>query len=605
MTVKKIILLVTFSLAFTLELFPAYLSFEPVELIQPNGTILNIYASGDEFYNWLHDSEGYTIIQDSKTGYYCYAILEGSSITASKYIVGASTPAITGFQKWLTIPESEIIRKRFEFYSNSPQDIGDAPKTGVINNLVVYIRFASENEFTDSLAYYDRLFNLSVPGTNSMKNYFKEVSYNQLSIGTSFYPTTANAFVASYQDTSVRAYFKPYNETSNPLGYTSANKTEREHSLLNRACQYVANMVPDTLNLDGDEDGRIDNVCFIVYGSSTAWADLLWPHMWSLYSQNVYIRGKRVYTYNFQIQNSLKSSGVGVLCHEMFHSLGAPDLYHYTSNGISPMSRWDVMDANQNPPQHMCTHMKMKYGTWISSIPTITSPGTYTLKYALSPTNNAFKIITPFSSIEYFVVEFRRKLSVFENSIPGDGLIIMRINSTRNGNANGPPDEVYAYRPNGTLTTNGSPLQAHYCLEVGRTAINNTTNPSPFLLDGAQGGLNIYNVGSYQDSIISFTIGTLTGINNNVVPIKTSLSQNYPNPFNPATEIGYSISKSGHVSLIVYDILGKEVSVLVNEMQNPGNYKVRYDASALTSGIYFYKIHSEGFSDIKRMMLIK
>ena len=55
----------------------------------------------------------------------------------------------------------------------------------------------------------------------------------------------------------------------------------------------------------------------------------------------------------------------------------------------------------------------------------------------------------------------------------------------------------------------------------------------------------------------------------------------------------------------MYDILGKEVSVLVNEMQNPGNYKVRYDASALTSGIYFYKIHSEGFSDIKRMMLIK
>ncbi len=412
-----------------------------------------------------------------------------------------------------------------------------------------------------------------------MRNYFKEVSYNTLNIGTTFYPTTPNVFVASYQDTAVRGYFKPYNETTNPIGYTSGNKTEREHSLLNRACQFVATMVPDTLNLDGDHDGRIDNVCFIVYGSSTAWADLLWPHMWSLYSQTVMIRGKRVYTYNFQLQNSLKSSGVGVLCHEMFHSLGSPDLYHYTSNGISPMSRWDVMDANQNPPQHMCAHMKMKYGTWISSIPTITAPGTYTMKYLLSPTNNAYKIPTTYSAIEYFVVEFRRKLSTFENSVPGDGMLVIRINSSRNGNANGPPDEVYAYRPNGTLTANGSPTLAHFCQEVGRTAINSGTNPSPFLMDGTQGGLNIYNIGSYQDSIISFTLGTLTSASGNAVPVSTSLSQNYPNPFNPSTEIKYNVAKSGFVSLKVFDILGREVSVLVNEMQTAGEYKVRYDAS--------------------------
>jgi M6 family metalloprotease-like protein len=603
---KKISLFAIILCLLTLNSFAAYLTFEPVTVNQPNNVILNIYASGDEFYNWLHDKDGYTIIQDEYTGYYCYAVPEGNKLIASKYIVGVSSPFIAGIQKWLTIPETEIYKKRQEFYNKSPKDMGDAPKTGNINNLVVYIRFAGENEFTDSAAFYNRLFNYSATSNgNSMKNYFKEVSYNKLNINTTFYPTTSNVFVASYQDTAIRAYFKPYNATTNPLGYTTSNKTEREHSLLNRACQYVANMVPDTLNLDGDNDGKIDNVCFIVYGSNTAWADLLWPHMWSLYSQTVMIRGKRVYTYNFQLQNSLKSSGVGVLCHEMFHSLGAPDLYHYTSNGISPMSRWDVMDANQNPPQHMCAHMKMKYGTWISSIPTISAPGTYTMKYLLSPTNNAYKITTSLSSIEYFVVEFRRKLSTFESMIPGDGMIIIRINSTRNGNANGPPDEVYAYRPNGTLTANGIPNSANYCVEVGRTAINNATNPTPFLLDGTQGGLNIYNIGSYQDSIISFTLGTITSVANNGIPVRTSLSQNYPNPFNPSTEIAYSIAKSGFVSLKIYDLLGREVSVLVNENQKPGEYKIKYDASALTSGIYFYKITTNDYTDIKRMMFIK
>lgn len=602
---KKLYFALFFILLFSVRGFTAFLTYEPVSVTQPNGTVLNIYASGDEFYNWLHDKDGYTIIQDEKSGYYCYALADGKNIIASKYIVGSVNPMYAGFRPWLMIPESEIIAKRTKFFNDSPKDMGDAPKTGVINNLVVYIRFADEPEFTDSLAYYNRLFNNSILNSNSMRNYFKEVSYNQLLVTSSFYPLTVNSFVVSFQDTGIRAYYKPYNETTNPLGYTSSNKTQREHSLLKRASEYVANMVPDSLNLDGDNDGKVDNVCFIIYGSNTAWADLLWPHRWSLYSVTAMIRGKRVYDYNFQLQNSLKSSGVGVLCHEMFHSLGAPDLYHYTSNGISPMSRWDVMDANQNPPQHMCAHMKMKYGTWISTIPEISAPGTYTMKYLLSPSNNAYKISTPFSSIEYFVVEFRRKLSTFENSIPGDGMLMIRINSTKNGNANGPPDEVYAYRPNGTLTANGSPLQAHYCLEVGRTAINNTTNPSPFLYDGTQGGLNISNVGSYQDSIISFTLGTLTSVENTTVPVDFGLSQNFPNPFNPSTKISYKIAKETSVRLKVFDITGREVSVLVNSVQSPGNYSVTYDASALTSGIYFYKLESNEFSSVKKMLLVK
>ncbi|MFA5012033.1 MAG: choice-of-anchor J domain-containing protein [Ignavibacteria bacterium] len=89
------------------------------------------------------------------------------------------------------------------------------------------------------------------------------------------------------------------------------------------------------------------------------------------------------------------------------------------------------------------------------------------------------------------------------------------------------------------------------------------------------------------------------------VPDKYSLSQNYPNPFNPATKINFAIPKSGLVTLKIYDILGREVSTLVNEVKNAGTYMVDFNANNLSSGMYFYKVSVNGFTDVKKMMLIK
>jgi hypothetical protein len=98
----------------------------------------------------------------------------------------------------------------------------------------------------------------------------------------------------------------------------------------------------------------------------------------------------------------------------------------------------------------------------------------------------------------------------------------------------------------------------------------------------------------------------ITSINNqSTIPVEFSLSQNYPNPFNPVTKIEYSLPKVGFVKLTVYDILGKEINVLVNENKLPGNYIIDFDASNLSSGVYFYKITSGNFSDMKKMFLIK
>ena len=105
---------------------------------------------------------------------------------------------------------------------------------------------------------------------------------------------------------------------------------------------------------------------------------------------------------------------------------------------------------------------------------------------------------------------------------------------------------------------------------------------------------------------LKFAIDNPTSINSiTSEPGKFTLSQNYPNPFNPVTRLDYSIPVQGFVSLKVYDALGKEVASLVNEKKNTGLYEVEFNGSGLSSGIYFYTLTADNFTETKRMILLK
>jgi photosystem II stability/assembly factor-like uncharacterized protein len=94
--------------------------------------------------------------------------------------------------------------------------------------------------------------------------------------------------------------------------------------------------------------------------------------------------------------------------------------------------------------------------------------------------------------------------------------------------------------------------------------------------------------------------------NNNIsIPDNFSLGQNYPNPFNPATTIAFDLPKASPVKLVIYNALGKEIETLVDQNLTAGSYETDYDATALPSGVYFYKLNTDGFTETKRMVLIK
>jgi len=113
-------------------------------------------------------------------------------------------------------------------------------------------------------------------------------------------------------------------------------------------------------------------------------------------------------------------------------------------------------------------------------------------------------------------------------------------------------------------------------------------------------GSNVYKLN------VVYTV--LTSVSENIistVPVDFNLSQNYPNPFNPSTKINYNLPKSDNVSIKIYNELGKEVSTLVSGFKTAGTYEITFDGANLSSGIYFYKLQTTGFTATKKMLLIK
>ena len=499
-------------------------------LKQPDGTELHCFASGDEFYNRLHDADGFTIVQ-AENGYFVYATVDArGNVMPTEYIAGITDPKTLGLRPNVMISQDDYHKRRRE-KTAMMRDVKDTDDEvlnhGVYNNIVVFIKFKGDADMTTSASTMESMFNANGYYDISMNNYFKKATYNQLSMVSHYYPMPEGDKIIAYEDIYPRNYYQPYNPTTNPEGYT--NQAEREFPLLKRAIEFIADYVPDTLNIDRNNDGYIDNVIFVVKGNVGDWADLLWPHMWSMYGEEAYINGKRVGTFNFQLETSSYFS-VSTLCHEMSHSLGFPDLYHYNTgtDHLSPSGPWDLMCGNANPPQHSSTYMKYKYGTWIDEIPEITEYGTYTIEANSweGGRRNCYKIASN-NPNQFYLLEFRNKNNFFEKGLPSSGLLIYRIDTRYHGcadyNGYNTFDEVYIFRPGGSQTQNGSINAAAFSKNHERTEFNINTDPYPFLNKNTEDlTFNICNISETGDQMTF----TYCPIDTEIVPANLKINVN-------------------------------------------------------------------------------
>ncbi len=340
------------------------------------------------------------------------------------------------------------------------------------NNIVIFIRFADETDYEApySYTYYENLFN--GVDTVSLRDYYLDVSYGQLAIDS--YLIAESDQIIFYTDIYDRGYYQPYDLTTNPDGYTASTRNKREHELLKRAIDYVEanDLVPDSLDIDVNNDGDIDSLTFVVSGEAGDWNVLLWPHKWEMstyynYSSQQYtvdapkINGKYAYYYTFNLLGNEPDYqymvDVPVLAHETFHLVSAPDLYHYYRyTWIEPVGDWGLMESLTDVPSHMLGYMKYQYGGWIDTVTEITESGTYTIYPLQDSPNNLYRIDTGYSN-EYVYLEYRDNDGPYESNLPASGLIAYRVDDDYldDGNVDGyylddgvtPANEVFIFRP--------------------------------------------------------------------------------------------------------------------------------------------------------------
>jgi len=544
-------------LSFHFVSFGAYLENVPTQLVQPNGELLNLFITGDEFFRRVHDSDGYSIVPGSD-GWYYYALYDAEidELVPSEYVVTATRNFELPMAKGLGISYEKYIRIRQEYYEPTDCDASGASKNSILNdlaahnvkatqqmnNIIICIGFSDTQGMTNNFNFVNGLFNTNA--NNNLRDYFSTMSYDKIDVVSHFYPPANGTILRFYQSPHPRSYYESVGPSS-----SDPNRPSIEHTLLRDAILWVNENwpVPADLNLDINNDGRCDYITFVVFGPVGGWSWMLWPHKWSLYTYNVQINGKRVYDYNFELDGTSTYFNVGTFCHEGYHQLGAPDLYHYNNyTNISAVGSYDIMEStNNSKPQSMSAYMKCKYGKWVSPYPL--PAATINMTYEVFPfyTNDGtdpekpviHRIPMTGSSSQYSVVEYRKKTGTnYDANLLNEGLLIYRINSSFNGNAQFNAtsvfDEVYLYRTGSSQTsgvyTQGTLAQAPYNATNGKTSFNSTTNPKPCQSNGTvENTQNINNI-LYDNVTDSYTFFYGNPANRSITANKTELTLDQP-----------------------------------------------------------------------------
>ncbi len=434
---KKLIIFLLFSISVFSAVFASPTDTTLHKDIQPNGDTISISLHGDEYGSWYKNDKGY-VIGKNNDGYWVYVSVENNDIILTNQIVSqTSNPVAINRDSIVDF----IIQKRANNYVKHKETLevqangrattgklAPLPTTGVQKILTVLVQF-TDIKFQNQTGIKNLVNNMMNQEnyqhvgqsniTGSLRDFYLQASYNQLDVRT----------------TVIGPYTVSHNRAHYGAQTNSGNDAERRE-----LAREVMEMIVDDIDIsqfDNNNDGWVECIHILYAGQGEdllgVTSDAIWPHQWSLLT---YVNGNGAkmsrYIMTPELGNSSSYRGIGTVCHELGHILGAPDFYdrNYEEDGeFEGTGEWDLMAGGSwngemlaISPAHPNPYIKTEIFGWTSSVELLGNNRLYTI-----PSSELYNVIYKLStstSGEHYLLENRQGLG-----LPGTGLVVYHVNA--------------------------------------------------------------------------------------------------------------------------------------------------------------------------------
>lgn len=505
----------------------------PGQITQPDGSVITVRLHGDEFYNFLTTSDGYTLLRDAD-GIWRYAVKTDAGVLVPGP-VAARNPAARNDsdRRYLASIGTMVTGVPSEAQTELRANAGSLARKSNDRGLYDYKKFKG---LVLLVSYSDRAFS-----QNDIRQVFDDI-INKPGF-TGFTPagqTSKQIYTGSvhdyFHDNSAGLFnptFDVVGPVSVPYSQYEMEQTRNARAIINEACRRIDSEI-DFSRYDTDGDGTVDMfyVIFAGYGSNNTGNDsrLVWPHA-STMPGNVYDGVKLGrYACSTELYGTFYQScidGIGTICHEFSHVLGLMDEYDTDYSGSGGQSvdpgAWSVMAGgsyNNYARTPVGYSLMQRYQSGFAVPRTITEAGQWTLT-DIDSSNTGYRINTS-NSKEYFLLENRRKEGNKWNAyLPGQGMLIFRVDSTStepwtNNTINANPDhnyyELVRACPKGTglaiTDSDGDPFPG----SGGITSVGPFSNPGLVSWrDRHSVGIQINDIAESEDGVITFSTARASG----------------------------------------------------------------------------------------------
>ena len=487
-----------------------------IPMPQPDGTTLSVKLVGDEHYHFNTTTDGYTIMLNEE-GAYVYAQRDGNSLVATDVLAHdegnrslQELALLENTDKFIT---DRVASTRASAARRAPRnvDLSDFDWDN-FHGLVILIDFTDRTfSMDDPKAFFSMQFN-----TEGLKSYVDPFNGQTVHCQGSVY---------DYFSEQSNGIFKPHFDVFGPYTstYRSDQFTDRNTQSIFRTILNTADAEVNFADYDGNHDGKVDMVFFLVAGYSAAQGNnenYLWPHesildaarkdgkLLDRYSCSTEFYGLESYPSRVHIE------GIGTICHEFSHVLGLPDFYDTDDNlsgGASHVpGEWELMssgnynDEGRTPPGYS---LYERYALGWANPQEITAEGNYTL-YPVSASQDGYIIRTPQEN-EFFIVENRQQTG-WDTYLPGHGMLVTRIDSTNldvwtSNKVNCTPSHNYVEIIRAGGSTRGDKASDPFPGTMGITSLTNETLPALKTWAGLDNPFQINDIVE-EDGIITFKV---------------------------------------------------------------------------------------------------